>query len=422
MTIANPSQPSNDRLALLYRLSQAFNSSLDLNEVLNRVMDEVIAATRAERGFVMLQEADGRLVFRVARGMDQETIDDPQFQVSRSVVERTAREGQPILTSDAQSDDRFSMRRSVKVLGLRSILCVPLKTKDQVSGVVYVDNRLQVGIFTEADLELLTAIASSAAIAIENARLYQVAVEKGRLERELQVAREVQASFLPRETPQVPGWEFVARWQPAREVAGDYYDFIPFDGEQLGLVIADVSDKGMPAALFMALTRSIVRASVGRAPSPADGIAHANRLICADSTRGMFVTLFYALLNPPTGEITYVNAGHNPPLLCRADQDQLTQLARTGMALGVVEDTPFEQHTLRLNPGDFMLLYTDGVTDATDAHEQDFGMERLQRVILDHRHAPAAEAMAALEQAIRDFAGPTAPFDDMAVVVIKCLK
>ncbi len=422
MTITNPSQPSSERLALLCRLSQTFNSSLDLDEVLNRVMDEVIAATRAERGFVMLHEADGRLAFRVARGMDQDTIDHPQFQISRSVVERVAREGQPVLTSDAQSDDRFSMRQSVKVLGLRSILCVPLKIKDEVSGVVYVDNRLRVGIFTPADLELLTAIASSAAIAIENARLYQVAVEKGRMERELQVAREVQASFLPRETPQVPGWEFVARWQPAREVAGDYYDFIPLDGEQLGLVIADVSDKGMPAALFMALTRSIVRASVGRAPSPADGIAHANRLICADSTRGMFVTLFYALLNPATGEITYVNAGHNPPLLCRADQDQLTQLARTGMALGVVEDAPFEQHTLRLNPGDFILLYTDGVTDVTNAHEQDFGMERLQRVILDHRHAPAADVMAALEQAIGDFAGSTAPFDDMAMVVIKCLK
>jgi sigma-B regulation protein RsbU (phosphoserine phosphatase) len=415
MTITNPPQPSSDRLALLYRLSQTFNSSLDLNEVLNRVMDEVIVVTRAERGFVMLHEADGELVFHVARGMDQDTIDDPQFQISRSVVERVA-------TSDAQRDTRFSMRRSVKVLGLRSILCVPLKTKEEVSGVVYVDNRLQVGIFTQDDLELLTAIASSAAIAIENARLYQVAVEKGRMEREMHVAREVQASFLPRETPQVPGWEFVARWQPAREVSGDYYDFIPLDGEQLGLVIADVSDKGMPAALFMALTRSIVRASVGRAPSPTDGIAHANQLICADSTGGMFVTLFYTLLNPATGEFTYVNAGHNPPLLYRADQDQLTQLARTGMALGVVEDTPFEQHTLRLNPGDFIVLYTDGVTDATDAHLQDFGMERLRCVILEHRHAPAVDVMAALEQAIGDFAASTALFDDMAMVLMKCLK
>lgn len=428
MATANSSHPPGARFALLYRLSQTFNSSLDLDEVLNRVMDEVIEATRAERGFVMLHESDGKLAFRVARGMDQETIDDPQFQISRSVVDRVAHERKPIHTSDAQSDDRFSMRQSVRFLGLRSILCVPLQIKDKLLGVVYVDNRLKVGIFTQADLELLTAIASSAAVAIENARLYQVAVEKGRLERELQMAHEVQASLLPHETPQIPGWEFVARWQPAREVAGDYYDFIPVSdgvsdgvngGGQLGLVIADVTDKGMPAALFMAVTRSIVRASVGRAPSPADGITHANRLICADSTRGMFVTLFYALLDPASGECTYVNAGHNPPLLCSAGQDELTPLALTGMPLGIMADTSFEQRTLRLDPGDFVVFYTDGVTDATNAHLQDFGMERLRRVILEHRNAPAVEVMDALGRAIHGFIGSAAPFDDIAILIVR---
>jgi sigma-B regulation protein RsbU (phosphoserine phosphatase) len=420
MAITDHAQPSGERLALLYRLSQTFNSSLDLDQVLNLVMDEVIAVTGAERGFLTLREANGSLMFRVARGMDQKTIDDPQFQISRSVVERVAQEGEPILTSDAQRDDRFSARQSVMILGLRAILCVPLKIRDQVLGVVYVDNRLQTGIFTEADLELLTAIASSAAIAIENARLYQVAVEKGRMERELQMAREVQSSLLPQETPQVPGWEFAARWQPAREVAGDYYDFIPLDDGQLGLVIADVSDKGMPAALFMACTRSVVRASLSRAASPAEAMAHANRLICADAGSGMFVTLFYALLDPATAEMTYVNAGHNPPLFYRADQDQLTILTRTGMALGVLEDSPFEQRVLHLNPGDFIVLYTDGVTDATDAEQQEFGMERLERIVLDHRQAPVVELMAALEQAIQDFVGSTAPFDDLAIVVAKC--
>jgi sigma-B regulation protein RsbU (phosphoserine phosphatase) len=417
----NITQPSGDRLALLYRLSQTFNSSLDLDEVLNRVMDEVIAVTRAERGFVMLHDADGRPVFRVARGMDQSTIDDPQFQVSRSVVERVAHEGQPILTDDAQQDDRFSTRQSVMILGLRAILCVPLRIKNEILGVVYVDNRLQAGIFTPADLDLLTSIASSAAIAIENARLYQVAVEKGQMERELQMAYEIQTGLLPHETPQVPGWEFAAYWHPAREVAGDYYDFIPLHSGQLGLVIADVSDKGMPAALFMALTRSTVRASVGHTSSPADGIAHANRLICADASGGMFVTLVYALLDPQAGEITYVNAGHNPPLLYRAEQDRLVALTRTGMAIGVVADSAFEQRTVQLNYGDFVLLYTDGVTDATDAQEQEFGEERLQRVILDQRHAPVADVVAALEQAIGDFAGSTAPFDDVTMMAIKRL-
>lgn len=450
MTNTNAPQPSGDRLALLYRLSQTFSSSLDLDEVLNRVMDEVIAATRAERGFVMLREPDGDLAFRVARGMERETIDDPQFQVSRSVVERVAREGQPVLTSDAQADDRFSMRLSVVSLGLRSILCVPLKTQDRITGVIYVDNRLQAGIFGSPDLELLTAIASNASISIENARLYQVAVEQGRLERELQVAREVQASLLPRETPQVAGWEFAARWKPARQVSGDFYDFLPLDDGRLGLVLGDVSDKGMPAALFMALTRSIIRASLGHAPSPAEAITRANRLICADSSGGMFVTLFCAVLNPETGKFTYVNAGHNPPLLCQvstlirqysdaqypdaqypdaqypdtqaeAEGQSPLKLTLTGMALGVLDDAPYEQRTVVLSPGDFALLYTDGVTDAMGPTEQAFGMEQLERTVLEHGNASAVEILDTLENRLDDHTIGSAQFDDIAVMIAKRL-
>src|SRR5512133_278730 len=207
MSIPAASRHSDDRLAMLYRLSQAFNSSLDLNEVLNRVIDQVIEILHAERGFIMLFQPDNALSFAVARGLNRETIDQPQFQVSQSVVQRVATDGQPILTSDAQSDERFNMRRSVMLLGLRSILCVPLKVKDEIKGVVYADNRFEAGIFTQADLDLLTAIASIAAIAIENARLYQMAIEKGRMERELQMAREMQTSFLPQGTPLIDGWQ-----------------------------------------------------------------------------------------------------------------------------------------------------------------------------------------------------------------------
>jgi sigma-B regulation protein RsbU (phosphoserine phosphatase) len=417
--------PSEDRLALLCRVSQTFNSSLDLDEVLNRVMDEVIAAVQAERGFLMLREPDGRLVFRVARGMDHETIDDPQFQVSRSVVERVAHEGKPVLTSDAQADDRFRMRASIMSLGLRSILCVPLALKDTILGVVYVDNRLQRGLFVQDDLELLSAIASSAAVAIENARLYRVAVEKGRMERELQMAREVQNSLLPRETPQVPGWEFATRWRPAHEVAGDYYDFIPGHGGQLGVVIGDVSDKGMHSALFMAVTRSIVRASVSHASAPVEGIVNANRLIWDDSMGSMFVTLFYALLRPEVGVITYVNAGHNPPLLYRqssAEEETLTQLMPTGVALGILEGFPYEERTVRLEPGDFVVLYTDGVTDATRVDRQRFGTDRLRRVVLENTLASAAEMVTAVENAVGEFAGSAPQFDDMAILVAKRLS
>jgi sigma-B regulation protein RsbU (phosphoserine phosphatase) len=422
MANSDPVQLSADRLALLYRLSQTFSSSLDLHQVLNRVMDEVIAATGAERGFVMLREDGGELVFHVARGMERETIDDPQFQVSRGVVDRVAHDGQPVLTSDAQADDRFSMRRSILDLGLRSILCVPLTLRERVLGVVYVDNRLQAGIFGPADLELLAAISSSAAVAIENARLYQVAVEKGRMEREFQMARELQASLLPHETPQIPGWEFAARWLPAREVAGDYYDFVPLPDGQLGLVMADVCDKGMASALFMALSRSIVRTSLDGAPSLVEGIARANRLICADAPPGMFVTLFCALLDPETGRVTYVNAGHNPPLHCKLDAsggEPLAELMPTGMALGVLADFAFEQRTLHLDPGSWLLLYTDGVIDAQDAQGRRFGPERLERIARERCDQPPQEVLAVLERAIAEHTGATAQFDDIAILILR---
>ena len=171
-------QPSPDRLNLLYRVSQVFNSSLDLDEVLKRVMDEVIATTRAERGFVVLREPDGQLVFRAARGMEQTTIDAPEFQISRSVVERVVSEGKARLTSDAQQDAWLGTRESVRGLRLRAIVCVPLVLKGTAFGAIYVDNRMQAGIFTSGDLELLNSIAASAAVAIDNARLFRDVQDK----------------------------------------------------------------------------------------------------------------------------------------------------------------------------------------------------------------------------------------------------
>jgi sigma-B regulation protein RsbU (phosphoserine phosphatase) len=418
----NNTSAASDRLTLLLHLTQAFNSSLNLDEVLDRVIDEVITAVHAERGFVMLRENDGRLTFRTARGLDQSTIDTPRFQVSRSVVESVAADGQPVLTNDAMSDSRFSGRESVMMLGLRSILCAPLRVQDKIIGAIYVDNRLQAGIFTREDLDLLSAIASSAAIAVENARLYQVAFEKGRMDRELEMARRVQSSLLPDHVPDLPGWEFAARWQPAHEVAGDYYDFAPCANGATGLVIADVTDKGMAAALFMTLTRSAIRANVCGAASPAEGIAGANRLICAESTRGLFVTLFFGLLDPASGDMTYVNAGHNPPLFYRAVEDDLTLLKATGMPLGIDTAANFGQRSIRMQPGDFLVLYTDGITEAFDEHGTEFGMERLQRVVYDVRSSSVEEIQNSLLQTVNDFIENTAPADDITIMVVKRLK
>jgi len=413
------SEPSSERLALLYQLSQTFNSSLDLDQVLNTVMDEVVATLHAERGFVVLREQGGSLVFRAARGIDHTTINDPQFQISRGVVDQVLQEGKALFASDAQHDPRFSSRQSVLFLGLRSILCAPLKVKENIFGAIYVDNRLQAGIFSPADLELLSAIASTAAIAIENARLYQLAVEKGRLERELQLARRVQASLIPHDCPYLPGWEFAARWIPARQVAGDFYDFFLPEKGGLSLVIADVADKGIASALFMANSRSILRASMVRAASSSQGVQDANCLICADASDGMFLTLVYCRIDPILDKLTYVNAGHNSPMLYRSREDQFEELGRTGMAIGVDEEAIYDQKSTSLRPGDFIFFYTDGVIDANEDQENRFGLQRLEGVLFAHRYASAEGIATGIDGALKDFAGAAAPYDDVTILVAK---
>ncbi len=584
------------RFELLYRISQTFNSSLDLSEVFSRVIDEVIAATGAERGFVITLAPDGTLVFQAARGLAQQALDPATQIISRSVIDQAIAAAEPVLSQDAESDTRFNDQQSVLDLKLKSILCVPFKCRGGLRGVIYVENRIQRGLFgqrqvellaaiaanasiaidnaqyfselqeqlktirllyeinadltsrldldqvlaatlqrvrqalstpaasllmvegdelvfkialgeqsaeikpfrvplegsiagwvvqnrqgviindvrqdarfyqqadqrsgfhtqsvmaaplliqdqafgvielfnkpggfSQGDLELLASIAASAAIAIENARLYQAAVEKGRMERELQMALSVQTSLLPRRLPELTGWDFAVQWRPARELSGDFYDFIHLDGAshtlfggapQLGIAIADVTDKGMPAALFMAFTRSIVRAYLSQVVSPAEGLSLANGLICEESHRGLFVTLFYGQLNPLTGDLTYVNAGHNPPLHYRAAAGALARLMPTGIPLGIVDDFTYKQEQITLQPGDFVLCYTDGVTEAVDPGQQQFRLERLESLALEHAGDPAAALASAVDQAVTAFSDANQPFDDTTILVVRRL-
>ncbi len=411
-------ESSSTRLELLYRISQTINSSLDLDVVMESLMDEVIFATRAERGFLMLYDENNQLSFRTARGMDQQDIEESEFKISRGIVERAAKDATPLLTSNAQLDQRFDTRASVKLYGLRSVLCVPIIQKEKTLGVIYVDNRFQNGIFMQEDLELLTSIASSAGIAIDNARLYRIAVEKGRMERELQMAREVQVNLIPAVTPSIPGWDLAACWKPAHEVSGDFYDFIPISDGKFGIVLADVSDKGMPAALFMTLSRSIIRSVAGENDRLDEEISKANSLIWRDSREGTFITLFYALLKPANGEVAYVNAGHNPPLLVRTNSKKFEPLKRTGMAAGVEGDTRYSQASVTLAAGDYLVMYTDGVTDA-QIGDAFFGEERLKATIRKHIGQSAQKMIEALEKEVCDFTDNSEPVDDVTILIAR---
>jgi serine phosphatase RsbU (regulator of sigma subunit) len=366
----------------------------------------------------MLYDDGKSLAFKTARGMDQRTIGETEFKISRGIVERVAQEGIPLLTSNAQVDERLDNRASVKLYGLRSVLCVPINLKDKVLGVVYVDNRYQKGIFQQEDLELLQSLASSAGIAIENARLYQVAVEKGRMEHELQVAREVQVGLIPTKNPQIKGWEFAACWKPANEVSGDFYDFISLSKGRTGLVVADVSDKGMPAAMFMALSRSLIRAVAGSSDDPAADINKANHLIWRDASEEMFITLFYAQIDEQDGTITYVNAGHNPPYLIKSASGQLVELTRTGMAAGVESDSTYENGVISMQKGDSLLIYTDGIVD-TVGSESMYGTERLKDAFRRYGNRSAKDTLAAIENELCAFSKDEIPFDDITMLIVK---
>jgi sigma-B regulation protein RsbU (phosphoserine phosphatase) len=411
--------PNREHLATLYEITRTLNSSLDLHEVLENIMDRVIEVTGAERGFLMLHDDEkGELVFQVARGLDRSALETPAFQVSTTIIHQVQENRKPLLTDNAQYDQRFTPGQSIVMMGLRSILCVPIMVKDQLIGLVYVDNRLQAGLFNDDHLALLTAFASQAGVAIENARLYRVAVEKGRMEKELQMAHDIQRGLLPRELPTIPGYEIAADWKSAREVAGDFYDCFELGNDKLGVVIADVSDKGAPAAIFMAVARSLIRGNALSAPTPEDVLRQTNRIILSDTQSGMFVTTYYAILERG-GKITGVNAGHNRPLLYRTRQHTHESLPRGGRPLGWFEDLPVQPVVYQLEPGDVIVFYTDGLTEAENIHAEPYGDERLLEVVRASADQSAAEILKRITDSVVEFMGVAPPFDDTTLVIVR---
>lgn len=294
---------------------------------------------------------------------------------------------------------------------------LPMTAQGRPLGVMQVDYTDAAHQFTPKETAILANVASQAAVGVENMRLRQEAVERARLERELQLAANVQSRLLQTEPPALAGWDIAAVWRAARSVGGDFYDFVPLGQDRLGIVIADVSGKGLPAALFMMLSRSIVRACATRGGRPASTLTRANRLICADAHDGMFVTLFYAELDAHSGALTSANAGHNPPLLASANGVAVVE--GHGRALGIQMPWAAPEQRRSLRCGDVLVLYTDGVTEAINDRQEQFGMARLQAVVQQYAALPSQQIAARIMQAVDDFAGNQPAFDDATLVIAR---
>jgi serine phosphatase RsbU (regulator of sigma subunit) len=324
----------------------------------------------------------------------------------------------PIVIQDPAMEDwiRSDIR---EVFGIRAMLIAPLMTRGELVGAMLVDQGTRSRQFNPHEIQVIMGIANQAAVAIEGARLTSEAEGKKRFEYELGLARQIQQSFLPETNPVLADYEICSMWQTAREVGGDFYDFIPLTGGRWGIVIADVSDKGMAAALFMALARTIIRTMAIGKPTPHEAIDRANDVILADAHSEMFVTVFFAILDPGRAQATYVNAGHNPPLLYRAASHQVTTLKEHGIALGVIPNISLDDHEINLERGDTLILYTDGVTEAMNPHEEEFGADRLASIVAESGHLSAPSLVDEIMREVAEFTGGGPNSDDLTMIVIK---
>lgn len=273
-------------------------------------------------------------------------------------------------------------------------------------------------VFTADDLQFLSMVGSQIAVTLEWAYLFDLAREqRERLERELQMAREVQASLLPEELPQIEGFKLAASWHAAHEVAGDFYDVFPLAEGHWGLVIGDVSDKGAPAALYMTMVRSLIRATASFSNSPAETLLAVNKAVQEYSSAEMFVTVFYCILNATDCSLVYASAGHDPPLLLRSSRE-IERLIRTGPILGILEDIPMADKQIKLAPGDLLLTYTDGVPDALNEEGQEYGRRRLDRAV-SYASGGARACLEHLEADLKAFIGQQQQMDDITLLVVE---
>jgi len=414
---AKPSSKHGDLLALISKVGITLLASATLNETLEQIVALVFEAVPADRCLIMMRdEGSEDLRVAVARLRDR-AGEVGEIRVSRNVLDEVVIRGKSVLTSDAQHDPRFASG-TVVLQGVRSVLAVPLGVSEKVFGIIYADSPIAEGRFTEDHLKVLTTLASVAAIRVENTRLVEARLERERLERELALASEIQQRFQPTAPPQVNGYELQGISFPCYEIGGDYYDFIEREDGRLVIALGDVSGKGTAAALLMSSLHAAVHAQSGSHDSLVATISAVNRYLADNIPANRFVTLFYAELDPGSGALSFLNAGHNPPLIVHA-AGTVEQLASGGLPLGIKPDADYREGRTQLQHGDVLVIYSDGVTEAVSPTGEEFGPTRLYEVVSRNVTSSAAGIRDRIESALTKFSQGTAAADDITLVIVK---
>jgi len=399
---------------LLLEVERQVTTSLDANEVMEKILELTRRIVEYDGAAILVGDiGSGRMRQIVSRGYGPEVRAKLDLKFGEGIAGAAATRGITIVVDDVRNDARYIDARP----STRSEMAVPLKKGDRVLGVFNLECD-RPNAYTAAHVALVESFANQAAIALDNAWLHAEALDKRRLKDELLVARRIQKKFLPKHDPAVRGFDISGKTLPSREVGGDYYDFIWIGEDHLALVIADVAGKGVPAALILAGFRASLITEARESVSPAEILGNVNYLLYKSSDPSDFVTAFLGILDIRDRRLVYSNAGHNYPLVFREGAEP-RPLIEGGTVLGLMKDSPFEERSVLLAPGDLLVLYTDGITEAMDAKGNEFGEERLKELIPLVRNLPAHGICDETFQRVKAFARGTQQSDDMAVVVAK---
>jgi sigma-B regulation protein RsbU (phosphoserine phosphatase) len=400
----------------LIRAGRELAGHMPLDKLFDLILDLSVEAVGAARGVLMTLE-EGELQVRASKGAG--------FRISSHVREMVLKEKRSLLVRDALTDQALGARMSIVQDQIRSMLAVPLQTKNGVIGLIYLDSPFLIREFTKEDLSVLTVMSNIAAVRIEHARLAELEQAEKLRAQEMQHAAMIQRSILPSNFPPFPDrreFQLHAHMTPARGVGGDLFDFFLLDEHRLAFAVGDVSGKGVPAALFMAVSRTLLRATAPHRPAPSECLTYMNASLNAENTSGMFVTFFYGVLDTRTGELQFANAGHNPPYIFSPDGSFRPLEGEGGPMLGLFPGLSYKTSTAKLAPGEGILVFTDGVTEAKNPAEDFFEDARLEEYLRAHAAEPAEQLVNGLHQKVQEFANGAPQADDITALALRYLS
>lgn len=407
-----------EELTILNDIAIAIGSTLELDRVMELTVKKCIKHFGAEQGAVMLIDPEDktRPLHTMIRRADASRTVLP-YRLDTQLIGWMLRHKRPLLVNDLAGDKRFTVSTG-EGQAIRSVLSAPLLFKGDMIGLLNVFNKKSSEGFSEADRRLLAIIATQSAQVIENTRLYEEEQALLSIQEEMRIAYKIQTGLLPKEAPRIEGYDIVGKSIPAAVVGGDYYDFIEIGDDRWGICLGDVSGKGMPAALLMAHLQATLRSQILQGFTVGECLARSNSLIIKSTDPDRFATLFYGVLDTADHTFQYSNAGHNPPLLVRSGREPVL-LRAGGTVLGSFETCSYNEAGVTLHPGDVILIYSDGISEATDESGMQFGEDSIADIVTANLDDSSDGLLVSLIEAARNHSGTMLPTDDMTVVVIK---